>query len=151
MAVGDSLGGQKADARLLDRALSAATEKGAQQFILVTPLGGGASAGGFLGNLFGGGGGSSKKPSKIEQQVPLCISPIQPKPDGPTCLGHSCMYKRLLQNSAMHASPTNSRTLLLSGSACTDKPSSKPDMNGKQHIWAVAHSCAFLHSSFTTP
>ncbi|KAL3138363.1 hypothetical protein ABBQ32_006166 [Trebouxia sp. C0010 RCD-2024] len=69
VAVGDSLGGQKADARLLDRALSAASEKGAQQFILVTPLGGGASAGGFLGNLFGGGGGSSKKPSKIEQQV----------------------------------------------------------------------------------
>ena len=68
MAVGDSLGGQKADGRLVDRALSAAVEKGAQQFILVTPLGGGAANPiGFLGNLFGG--GSSKKPSKIEQQV----------------------------------------------------------------------------------
>ena len=68
VAVGDSLGGQKADSRLVDRALSAAVEKGAQQFILVTPLGGGAANPiGFLGNLFGG--GSSKKPSKIEQQV----------------------------------------------------------------------------------
>ena len=68
MAVGDSLGGQKVDGRLLDRALSAALEKGAKQFILVTPLGGGATNPiGFLGNLFGG--GSSKKPSKIEQQV----------------------------------------------------------------------------------
>ena len=68
VAVGDSLGGQKADGRLVDRALSAAVEKGAQQFILVTPLGGGtANPIGFLGNLFGG--GSSKKPSKIEQQV----------------------------------------------------------------------------------
>ena len=68
MAVGDSLGGQKADGRLVDRALSAAVGKGARQFILVTPLGGGAANPiGFLGNLFGG--GSSKKPSKIEQQV----------------------------------------------------------------------------------
>lgn len=66
--MGDSLGSQKADARLVDRALSAAVEKGAQQFILVTPQGGGANPIGFLGNLFGG-GGSSKKPSKIEQQV----------------------------------------------------------------------------------
>ena len=73
VAVGDSLGGQKVDARLLDRALSAASEEGAQQFILVTPLGGGSSPGGFLGNLFGGGGGSSKKPSKIEQQVLSCL------------------------------------------------------------------------------
>lgn len=66
--MGDSLGGQKADARLVDRALSAAVEKGAKQFILVTPQGAGANPIGFLGNLFGG-GGSSKKPSKIEQQV----------------------------------------------------------------------------------
>ena len=72
VAVGDSLGGQRADNQLLDRALSAAVDKGAQQFILVTPLGGaagGGGVGGFLGNLFGGGGGSSKKPSKIERQV----------------------------------------------------------------------------------
>lgn len=68
VAVGDSLGNQKADNQLVDRALSAAVDKGAKQFILVTPLGGGG-AGGFLANLFGGGGGSSKQPSKIERQV----------------------------------------------------------------------------------
>ena len=68
VAVGDSLGGQRADNQLLDRTLSAAVSKGAKQFILVTPLGGGGG-GGLFGGLFGGGGGSSKKPSKIERQV----------------------------------------------------------------------------------
>ncbi|KAL0019003.1 hypothetical protein WJX79_006320 [Trebouxia sp. C0005] len=68
VAVGDNLGGQRADNQLLDRTLSAAVSKGAKQFILVTPLGGGGG-GGLFGGLFGGGGGSSKKPSKIERQV----------------------------------------------------------------------------------
>lgn len=68
MAVGDNLGGQRADNQLLDRTLSSAVSKGAKQFILVTPLGGGGG-GGLFGGLFGGGGGSSKKPSKIERQV----------------------------------------------------------------------------------
>ncbi len=49
MAVGDNLGGQRADNQLLDRTLSAAVSKGAKQFILVTPLGGGGGGG-----LFGG-------------------------------------------------------------------------------------------------
>lgn len=71
VAVGDNLGGQKADSQLLDRALSAAVSRNAQQFILVTPLGG-AGGGGFLSGLFGGGGTSSKQPSKIERQV-LCV------------------------------------------------------------------------------
>lgn len=69
VAVGDSLGSQRDDNQLLDRALSAAKSKGAQQFILVTPLGGGGGLGGLFGSLFGGGGGSSKQPSKIERQV----------------------------------------------------------------------------------
>ncbi|KAA6429783.1 MAG: hypothetical protein FRX49_00215 [Trebouxia sp. A1-2] len=68
VAVGDNLGGQRADNQLLDRTLSSAVSKGAKQFILVTPLGGGGG-GGLFGGLFGGGGGSSKKPSKIERQV----------------------------------------------------------------------------------
>lgn len=69
VAVGDNLGSQKADPQLLDRALSAAASKNAQQFILVTPLGG-VGAGGFFAGLFGGGGTSSKQPSKIERKVP---------------------------------------------------------------------------------
>lgn len=72
VAVGDSLGSQRADNQLLDRALSAAVTKGAKQFILVTPLGGGGG-GGLFGGLFGGGGGSSKQPSKIERQVCICL------------------------------------------------------------------------------
>lgn len=81
MAVGDSLGSQRDDNQLLDRALSAAKSKGAQQFILVTPLGGGGGLGGLFGSLFGGGGGSSKQPSKIERQVhciPVIFTPTNP-------------------------------------------------------------------------
>lgn len=70
LAIGDSLGNQKADPQLLNRTLSAAVSRDAQQFILVTPLGG-VGGGGFFAGLFGGGGASSKQPSKTERQVRL--------------------------------------------------------------------------------
>lgn len=68
VAVGDNLANQRADPQLLSRALAAAVSRDAQQFILVTPLGG-VGGGGFLAGLFGGGASSSKQPSKTERQV----------------------------------------------------------------------------------
>lgn len=77
VAVGDSFGSQRVDNQLVNRALSAAVERGAQQFILVTPLGGGGG-GGFLANLFGG-GSSSKQPSKVERQASRSAASMTPQ------------------------------------------------------------------------
>ncbi|EIE27239.1 hypothetical protein COCSUDRAFT_55258 [Coccomyxa subellipsoidea C-169] len=60
VALGDTVGRQRVDARVALRILEAAKVVDAAQFVLVSPSGGGGGAG-FLGGLFGGGAPNSSK------------------------------------------------------------------------------------------
>ncbi|CAL5223303.1 g5794 [Coccomyxa viridis] len=66
IALGDTAGRQRIDAKVASRIVEAAQAAGASQLVLVAPSGAGGGGGGFFGGFLGGGGGSS---SAVEEEV----------------------------------------------------------------------------------